>query len=133
MSTGIVLAALPEKAAVPHRTGVPPAQGSTDNMEYMGGNSMEPFICRDRTKHSEKPESAPRGRIPKDMIVVDRVCRKLKTKEGRRIYSKRKESVEAVLGQIKQAISGFRQFLLRGLESQAFCGQRETGAGQSSL
>ena len=133
MATGILLAALPEKAAVPHRTGVPPAQSSTENVEYVEGSSMEPFICRDRTKHSEKPESAPRGRIPKDMIIVDRMCRKLKTKEGRRIYSKRKASVEAVLGQIKQTISGFRQFLLRGLESQAFCGQRETGASRSSL
>lgn len=88
---------------------------STDNVEYVDGNFMEPFICRDRTKHSEKPEPAPRGRIPKEMSIVDRMCRKLKTKEGRKIYSKRKESVEAVFGQIKQA-RGFRQFLLRGVE-----------------
>ena len=88
---------------------------SADNVEYVDGNFMEPFICRDRTKHSEKLDSAPRGRIPKDMSIVDRMCRKLKTKEGKKIYSKRKESVEAVFGQIKQA-RGFRQFLLRGLE-----------------
>lgn len=88
---------------------------STDNVEYVDGNFMEPFICRDRTKHSEKPEPAPRGRIPKEMSIVDRMCRKLKTKEGRKIYSKRKESVEAVFGQIKQA-RGFRQFLFRGVE-----------------
>jgi transposase len=88
---------------------------STGNVEYVDGNFMEPFICRDRTKHSEEPQFAPRGRIPKDMSIVDRMCRKLKTKEGRKIYSKRKESVEAVFGQIKQA-RGFRQFLLRGLE-----------------
>jgi len=88
---------------------------SVDNVEYVEGNFMEPFICRDRTKHSEKPESAPRGRIPKDMSIVDRMCRKLKTKAGKAIYSKRKESVEAVFGQIKQA-RGFRQFFLRGLE-----------------
>ena len=88
---------------------------SIDNVEYVDGNFMEPFICRDRTKHSEDPQPAPRGPIPKDMSIVDRMCRKLKTKEGRKIYSKRKESVEAVFGQIKQA-RGFRQFLLRGLE-----------------
>ena len=87
---------------------------STDNVEYVDGNFMEPFICRERTKHSEKPEPAPRGRIPNEMSVVDRMCRKLKTKAGKEIYSKRKESVEAVFGQIKQA-RGFRQFLLRGL------------------
>jgi hypothetical protein len=88
---------------------------STDNVEYVDGNFMEPFICRDRTKHSEKPEPAPRGRIPNDMSAVDRMCRKLKTKAGKKTYSKRKESVEAVFGQIKQA-RGFRQFLLRGFE-----------------
>jgi hypothetical protein len=88
---------------------------STDNVEYVDGNFMEPFICRDRIKHSEEPQPAPRGRIPKDMSTVDRMCRKLKTKKGRKIYSKRKDSVETVFGQIKQA-RGFRQFLLRGLE-----------------
>jgi transposase len=88
---------------------------STDNVEYVDGNFMEAFICRERTKHSEKVEPPPRGRIPNDMSVVDRMCRKLKTKAGKAIYSKRKESVEAVFGQIKQA-RRFRQFLLRGLE-----------------
>ena len=43
------------------------------------------------------------------------MLRKLKTKAGRKTYSKRKESVEAVFGQIKQ-VRGFRQFLLRGLD-----------------
>jgi transposase len=86
---------------------------STGNVEYVDGNFMEPFICRDRTTHSAKPEPAPRGRIPNEMSAVDRMCRKLKTNAGKEIYSKRKESVEAVFGQIKQA-RGFRQFLLRG-------------------
>jgi hypothetical protein len=40
--------------------------------------------------------------------------RKLQTKVGAAIYSKRK-TVEPVFGQIKQA-RGFRQFLLRGLQ-----------------
>ena len=88
---------------------------SEDNVEYVAANWMEPFICRDREKHSHNPQPAPRGRIPKDMSLVDRMLRKLKTKTGRLIYSKRKESVEAVFGQIKQ-VRGFRQFLLRGLE-----------------
>jgi hypothetical protein len=88
---------------------------STDNVEYVDGNFMEPFICRERITHSEKPEPAPRGGIPNDMSAVDRMCRKLKTKAGKEIYSKRKKSVEPVFGQIKQA-RGFRQFLLRGRE-----------------
>ena len=88
---------------------------SEDNVEYLVRNWMEPFICRDREKHSHKPQPAPRGRIPKDTSPVERMLRRLKTKAGRLIYSKRKESVEAVFGQIKQ-VRGFRQFLLRGLE-----------------
>jgi hypothetical protein len=41
--------------------------------------------------------------------------RKLKTKVGTAVYTRRKCIVEPVFGQIKQA-RGFRQFLLRGLE-----------------
>jgi len=41
--------------------------------------------------------------------------RKLLTRRGRALYAKRKEVVEPVFGQIKQA-RGFRQFLLRGLK-----------------
>ena len=39
---------------------------------------------------------------------------KLKTAEGRAVYSRRKVIVEPVFGQIKEA-RGFRRFLLRGL------------------
>ncbi|HMB15435.1 MAG TPA: transposase, partial [Pelovirga sp.] len=38
------------------------------------------------------------------------------TKEGRALYAKRKHTVEPVFGIIK-AVMGFRQFLLRGVES----------------
>ena len=41
--------------------------------------------------------------------------RKFKTKTGKKTYSKRKESVEPVFGQIKEA-RGIRAFFLRGLE-----------------
>ena len=46
---------------------------------------------------------------------VDRMRRKLQTKAGAAIYSRRKTVVEPVFGQVKQA-RGFRQFLLRGLQ-----------------
>jgi wobble nucleotide-excising tRNase len=45
----------------------------------------------------------------------EKMARKLKSAEGKKIYKKRKETVEPVFGIIKQAL-GFRQFLLRGLE-----------------
>ena len=54
-------------------------------------------------------------RLPQEATRVDRMRRKLQTKAGAAIYSRRKTIVEPVFGQIKQA-RGFRQFLLRGLE-----------------
>ena len=42
----------------------------------------------------------------------------MKTIAGRAAYAKRKSTVEPVFGIIK-AVMGFRQFLLRGLESVA--------------
>jgi hypothetical protein len=42
------------------------------------------------------------------------MAQRLKSAEGKKIYKKRKETVEPVFGIIKQAM-GFRQFLLQGL------------------
>ena len=53
--------------------------------------------------------------IPKDATVKQRMHRKLRTEKGRAAYAKRKQTVEPVFGQIKQA-RGFRRFLLRGLK-----------------
>jgi transposase len=88
---------------------------SEENVESMSDNFIEPFIPKSRTKHTDPPQVAPRGRIPKDTSVVDRMLRKLKTKAGKKTYLKRKETVEPVFGQIKEA-RGIRAFLLRGLE-----------------
>lgn len=87
---------------------------SAKNVELCTNNYIEPFICRDRIKHSDRFPAAPKGRIPRTLSCVERMCRKLLTKEGRKTYSNRKESVEAVIGQIKH-VRGFLQFLLRGL------------------
>ena len=43
------------------------------------------------------------------------MARKLRTKQERETYAKRKGMIEPIFGQIKQ-VRGFRQFLLRGLE-----------------
>jgi Transposase DDE domain len=41
---------------------------------------------------------------------------RLKTKDGKAVYAKRKCTVEPVFGVIKSVL-GFRQFLLRGIEN----------------
>jgi hypothetical protein len=53
-----------------------------------------------------------KGRIPKNMSLIDRMRRKTKTIKGKKIYAKRKV-VEAPFGQIKEA-RGFRRFSMRG-------------------
>jgi transposase len=55
------------------------------------------------------------AREPTDPRLVA-MKEKLRTPEGRRVYAKRKQTVEPVFGIIK-GVMGFRQFLLRGLEN----------------
>lgn len=89
---------------------------SETNVAYLEAEGIDGFIATNRQKHSDKPVAAPRGRIPKDMTTQDRMARKLRTKKGRKTYSKRKHIVEPVFGQTKEA-RGFRRFSLRGEEN----------------
>jgi hypothetical protein len=100
---------------IPDRVSADAGYFSEENVEFLTDNFIEPFIPRDRVKHSDPPQVAPQGRIPNNTSVVDRMLRKLKTKVGKKTYSKRKETIEPVFGQIKEA-RGIRAFLLRGLE-----------------
>lgn len=88
---------------------------SEDNMNYAQAESIDLYVATGRLKHGETPPPAPRGRIPKEATLQERMARKLRTIRGRATYSQRKATVEPVNGQIKQA-RGFRQFLLRGVE-----------------
>jgi len=47
---------------------------------------------------------------------VDKMKHRLKTASGRKLYAKRKSTVEPVFGIIKHVMR-FRQFLLRGFEA----------------
>ena len=58
----------------------------------------------------------PRRRRKKPLRSRGTLKRKLRTVQGRATYSKRKETVDPVFGQIKSP-RGIRQFLLRGLEN----------------
>jgi transposase len=86
------------------------------------GNRQGPevFCAVEKTGHhlsvkDLEANSGPAGRIPKNAGAKERMARKLKTKRGRAVYKRRKETVEPVFGVIK-SVMGFRQFLLRGLE-----------------
>lgn len=88
---------------------------SQDNVTYLAGQQIDAYVATGRWKHTDRVPPAPRGRIPKDATVKERMARKLRTIKGRATYSKRKGIVEPVFGQIKQ-VRGFRQFLLRGFD-----------------
>lgn len=85
---------------------------SEDNVKYLEGEQIEPYVATGRQKHGADTP-APRGRIPSRATPKERMARKLRTVKGKREYSKRKETVEPVFGQIKEA-RGLRRFLLRG-------------------
>jgi transposase len=71
------------------------------------------FMATGRLSHDEQVPPAPRGRIPANTTLKQRMARKLRTKPGKAAYSRRKAIVEPVFGQIMTCQNG-RQLLLRG-------------------
>ncbi|MFF4836247.1 IS1182 family transposase [Streptomyces sp. NPDC001315] len=107
-----------------HNTGAHPRQALVDagycseaNLEAAKERQLscgtDTFMATGRLKHDEQVPPAPRGRIPKDATLKERMARKLRTKPGKTAYSRRKAIVEPVFGQIMTCQNG-RQLLLRG-------------------
>ncbi|NJN40187.1 MAG: transposase [Gammaproteobacteria bacterium] len=71
------------------------------------------YIATGRQKHGTKSATSKKAAKPGSLIA--RMSAKLKRAGYRSHYRLRKQIVEPVFGQIKQA-RGFRQFLLRGLD-----------------
>jgi hypothetical protein len=86
-----------------------------ENVSHPEGEKIDPYLATERLKHHEKTLCDPDGPVPEDGTPQERMARKLRTRQGRETYAKRKGMIEPIFGQIKQ-VRGFRQFLLRGLE-----------------
>ena len=87
---------------------------SEENAQLADGQT-ELFIAttKDWKRRKElREKDPPRGRIPDSYGLKERMERKLRTKRGRDIYSKRGQTVEAVFGQ--HVTRGCDRFLLRG-------------------
>ncbi len=93
---------------------------SENNVTYLAEEQIDGYLATGRIKHGDQLPMAPRGRIPKEASIKERMARKLRTVNGRAIYAKRKEISEPIFGQIKH-VRGFRQFLLRGVDK--VCGE----------
>lgn len=88
---------------------------SEENVHDLEREGIDAYVATGKERHTHTVPPAERGRIPKSATIKERMSRKLRTIKGRCTYSKRKQIVEPVFGQIKEA-RGFRRFLLRGLE-----------------
>lgn len=112
------LAKAPEEAGSPEKLNADNGYYSEDNVNACEEAAIEPHIAMGREKHNPDPMSrfAPAGPAPAaEAGAVERMAHRLKTEEGRRTYSLRKQVVEPVFGIIK-SVMGFKQFMLRGLE-----------------
>ncbi|MFF5129321.1 IS1182 family transposase [Streptomyces syringium] len=107
-------------------TGIHPEQAlveagycSETNLEAARGRRVtcgtDTFMATGRLGHDEQVPPAPRGCVPKDATLKERMARKLRTKPGRKAYSRRKAIVEPVFGQIMTCQNG-RRLLLRGAD-----------------
>lgn len=93
---------------------------SRDAIEALEESGIDPYVSvvaeQDHTERAYEFRPHRKGRSSRritDPVLLD-MKEKLESDAGRRIYAKRKMTVEPVFGIIKH-VMGFRQFLLRGL------------------
>ena len=91
---------------------------SEGNVTLCDKNDVIPYIAVKRDKHhpSLMERFQEPGPLPDEANSVDAMTHRLKTPTGKSVYATRKSTVEPVFGIIK-SVMGFRQFLLRGLDS----------------
>jgi transposase len=87
---------------------------SEANLQWISETESNILVATGRIKDGERVPDSPRGRIPKNATQRERMARKLRTKQGRIDYARRKAIVEPAFGQMKvrQAAGQLR---LRGL------------------
>jgi transposase len=86
---------------------------STANLRTLSRRRIKGYIATGRQHHGSKSATAKRPAKPGSLLA--RMTTRLRRAGHRSRYRLRKQVVEPVFGQIKQA-RGFRQFLLRGIE-----------------
>ena len=112
------LAALPKELGTVTEMIADSGYFSEANVTECEGKEITPYIAVSREQHNQTlwdrfREPPP---LPDDADSVTRMKHRLRTKEGKTVYAKRKVTSEPVFGIIK-AVIGFRNFLLRGFEA----------------
>jgi hypothetical protein len=91
---------------------------SVKGIEGVEGSGVDAYVSvnsENRRRYDFRPAPKGSGAKPVKHPVLVAMQAKLKTDAGRRMYARRKQTVEPVFGIIKQVL-GLRQFLHRGLE-----------------
>jgi hypothetical protein len=86
---------------------------SDANLRTIARRRIEGYVATGRQKHGTRSATTNKASPPGSLVA--RMSTKLKRAGHRSRYRLRKQIVEPVFGQIKQA-RGFRQFLLRGID-----------------
>lgn len=112
------LIALPEELGTATELIADSGYFSETNVTACENNKITPYIAADRQQHNQPlwdrfTEPPP---LPDNADCVTRMKHRLKTKDGKEVYARRKVTSEPVFGIIK-AVMGFRSFLLRGYEA----------------
>jgi transposase len=103
----------PEAAALDH------GYWSPANVQALTDRGIEPYIATGREPHHHSWQrwfTAQPAPPPAEASALLKMAYKLQTEIGQAIYSLRKETVEPVIGILKEVL-GFRQFSLRGLSA----------------
>ena len=91
---------------------------SEANVNACNEAKIKPYITEKRQMHNQSLAQRHEHEVEKDesgLSPVEAMRHRLKTKNGKALYAKRKSTVETVFGIIKH-IQGFRQFHHRGLD-----------------
>lgn len=113
--------AIPDEAGTPHTVLADTGYASETEVNALEVRHMDIYV----SVHALPPSPTSLTRKPNDERPLSkkaqspfgqRMRTKLATPEGRKMYARRKQSVEPVFGIIKQAL-GFTQFHLRGLDN----------------
>ncbi len=112
------LATLPAEVGTPDAMLADTGFCSENNVELCENKGVTPYFAQARQKHN-RPLPERFGADPEppgeNASVLARMQHRMKTKDGKALYARRKCTVETVIGIIKHVL-GFRAFSMRGLE-----------------
>ena len=116
------LQALPDELGKPEVLLADTGYFSAANVDACEAAQIVPMIANGRQPHYPPlaDRFAPAPEAPKNPTPVEAMAHRLKTPDGKALYALRKQTPEPVFGIVKEVL-GFRQFLLRSLESA--CGE----------